>query len=423
MTYQSLIVAEADDEDNFRFNMDWSSGASSARMKRRFWMPMSNTTTNDRMQIWILTDKFGATLLGKFVPAMMAKSGPFLLNHCHIMVQQAAGDLTGDVGGEFQVLMKTEKIFPDCIIVHVGGGYLGNKAFDLNTIQLKLETAFKIMKTLLARAGQEQATRVRTKLIWSHIIAHPKIGREAFSFRAAFEALKKINSEVAVTLSREGISILKHGEIDPKSCLFFDREGVVMEVTRRQFLRDVNDYAWELQTIPEQLPQPEDLPTSQSNKNKQPPKAGRKRQDWNDQILDGHKKRKEISKDLRALEEQLAEAQRINKEFEEKEKKWKHEAGFRMSPDRRKHLPSEGRDKAKVMRHDQHRWRGKPHPQERRVPAPLDTQADVVSEEERQQFREHLKFKQFMSTSQMFNKCENQNSQQNEQNVRRSLKF
>ncbi len=168
-------------------------------------------------------------------------------------VQEYGGDnLAEDARRELKWMLKEGLPLPDAIIIHVGDTYLGNHSYNLNDIEVEIESMFMLAQNKIQTEEQMRngGNNKKVKLIWSHSLAHPNIGRGKFSFRSAFEGLKKINSEIAVTLNGLSIGIIKHGEIDPKSSLFFDAEKRITEVAKRQFIRNIKDYLWEL--IPRQ---------------------------------------------------------------------------------------------------------------------------------------------------------------------------
>ncbi len=395
-------------------------------------MPKAGSTASERMKIWVVTDVFGSQMLRKFTPTMMGKSRPFLLNHCHVMVQEAASGDTGAIGGEFQILLKSEPFLPDCIVIHVGDYYLGNKCYDLNGIQLEIETAFRVMQTLLRKQCDKRPEKVSMKLIWSRAIAHPRIGRKEFSFRSAFEALKKINSEVSSALVDQGVGIVKHAKIDPKSCLFFDREGEVTDVAKRQFLRDLNDYLWELQAAPAKFPKLEIMPKRKEKRLSGRPLPEKSMfEEAPDDILDGHKRKKEINKQLKKLEEKLAKAEALNEELLEKERRAKKKS---RTPDCKfKRFREDSRDHRRNNWDDLPRRHSKPAWHLARVPAQQDScaarpeeppqarsaEVGVMEVEQNQQFHDFMMFKQFMSMNQKFSHGEPQQPAQ----VARQLKF
>ncbi len=187
-------------------------------------------------------DQLGAQLLKGLTPVLLGKAAPFILNHCHVTVQQFAGaNLAEDARKEIKWMLQDGTPLPDCVIVHVGDAYLGNENFNLNDIEVELEAMFMVVINKIEEQVQKRACSKKVKTIWSRALAHPNIGRGKFSFRSTFEGLKKINSEVVVTLNGLGIGIIKHGEIDPKSSLFFDQDKNITEVAKRQFIRNIND--------------------------------------------------------------------------------------------------------------------------------------------------------------------------------------
>ncbi len=289
-----------------------------------------------------------------------------------------------------KTMLKAEYVLPKCIILHLGNDYLGNKEFNVNQIEVDIETTFILAQSKIKNQQMSRSHQQSVKLIWSRIIAHPGIGRGVFSFRAAYEGLKKVNSDVAVTLNAMGVGIIKHGEIDPKSALFYDREGKITELAKRQFVRNLNDYLWELQTSP---PSPEKLATEIRGKNKKPAAESHKKSSWEEVQL--------LTKQLEANVEKTNLLQRkmedLNKVSNHKERQETQHRGERKKAfqDHHRRYNPQRRDRPQDTSRAYHKA-GNTH---RHAEQAQDRQRSPRSE-----FEQFLEFQQFQKMSEELNK-------------------
>ncbi len=174
---------------------------------------------------------------------------PYLFKHYRVVVQEVVRNDFLAMHAELPLSLELEETIPKAIFYHCSNFLIGNKKYNRGEMKREILEQMAAAKERIdnADAVLRSGNKAPPKLIWSRTVSCPFLASKYFSSGTLLNAVKTINSEVALTLREENkeIGIVKHCQIFPNSNMFQpDNQPTVN--ARLIFLESFNVYIREL---------------------------------------------------------------------------------------------------------------------------------------------------------------------------------